>query len=57
VFVVGVRLFLRHGENRSRGEPHSPSFPVKDCSVRFEKIPPSGNWPSSLLNERFKVVK
>ena len=48
---------LRHGKNSRRGAPHSPTFPINDCNVRFEKTPPSGIWPSRLLNERFKVVK
>lgn len=44
-----------HGENCRRGAPHSPTFPTKDCKVRFEKTPPWGIWPSSLLNDKFKV--
>ena len=47
----------RHGENCRCGAPHSPLFPANDSKVRLEKIPPSGIWPSSLLNERFKVFK
>lgn len=48
---------LRHGGNLRRGAPHSPLFPIKDCELRLEKTPPSGIWPSRLLNERFKVIK
>jgi hypothetical protein len=47
----------RQGGNPRLGDPLSPAFPIKDIDVMFEKIPPSGIFPSSLLKERFKDVK
>jgi hypothetical protein len=47
----------RQGENPRLGDPHSQAFPVKDFDVMFEKIPPSGIFPSRSLKERFKDVK
>ena len=55
LLLVGDLLW--HGGNLRRVFPHSPTLPTKDSEVRFEKTPPSGIWPSRLLNERFKVVK
>jgi hypothetical protein len=47
----------RQGEYPKWGDPHSPAFPIKDIDVMFEKIPPSGIFPSRSLKERFKDVK
>jgi hypothetical protein len=51
------RDLSKHGGNLRCGAPHRRTFPIKDCVVRFEKTPPSGIWPTRLLNERFKLVK
>jgi hypothetical protein len=48
---------LRQGENPSRAELQSPAFPTKDSDVRLEKMPPSGISPSSILKERFNIVR
>jgi hypothetical protein len=48
---------LWQGEMPTRGSPQRALFPLKDCSVMFENTPLSGIGPSSLLKERFKLVR